>query len=84
MLVKITAIKSEEIWTNAFVADEDKVGDQVQATITLDDGTEFSAMDDNEDLAIENLREKVGGHYSAKKHIANLEINKAIGLNFFE
>lgn len=85
MLVKITAVKAEEIWTNAFVADEDKVGDQVRATITLDgDDVEISAMGDTEDLAAQNLRQKVSDHYSAKKYEADLEINKAIGLNFFE
>lgn len=83
MSVVITQVKSSEIWTNAFVADEDKIGDQVQATIKID-GKEISAMGNTEDEAIEGLREKVSDHYDAKKHIANLEINRAIGLNFFE
>lgn len=83
MSVKITAVKADEIAFNAFVADEDKVGDQVRATITVD-GVEINAMGDNEDLAIEALRQKVSDHYNAKKHEANLEINKAIGLRFFE
>lgn len=83
MTVTITAVKSKEIWTNAFVADEDKVGDQVRATIVID-GQEINAMGNTEDEAIESLRERVSAHYNAKKHEANLEINKAIGLNFFE
>lgn len=83
MSVKITVVKAEEVWTNFFVADEYKVGDQVQATIVID-GEEISAMGNTEDEAIEGLREKVSDHYNAKKHIANLEINEAIGLNFFE
>lgn len=81
--VTITTIKAEDIAFNAFLADQDKVGDQVQATITLDDQT-LSAMGDNEELAIEALRQKVSDYYNAKKHKANLEINKAIGLAFFE
>jgi len=83
MSVKITIVKANEIAFNAFVTDEDKVGDQVKVTITVD-GTEISAMGDNEDLTIETLRQKVSDHYNAKKHEANLEINKTIGLRFFE
>jgi len=83
MSVTITAVKADENIWNAFLADEDKVGDQLRATITVD-GKEINAMGDTEDEAIEELREKVSDHYSAKKHEANLEINKAIGLNFFE
>lgn len=83
MSVKITQVKaSENIW-NAFLADDDKIGDQVRATIVID-GLEISAMGDDEDLAVEELRQKVSDHYNAKKHVANLEINKAIGLKFFE
>jgi len=83
MSVKITTIKAQENTFNAFFADEDKVSDQVQAAIVID-GIKISAMGDNEDLAIEQLRQKVSDHYSAKKHNTNLEINKAIGHNFFE
>lgn len=83
MSVKITVVKSEKNAFNAFLADDDKIGDQVQVTVTVD-GKEISAMGNTKDEAIEAVREKVSDHYSAKKHIANLEINKAIGLNFFE
>lgn len=83
MSVKITAVKADDNWRNAFLADEDKVGDQVRATFLLE-GKEISAMGSTEDEAIAELRQKISDHYSRKKHIANLAINKAIGLNFFE
>jgi len=83
MTVKITTVKAGEMVFNNFVADEDKVGDKVRATIIVD-GQEINAMSNTEDEAIEELRKKVSDYYGAKKHIANLKINKAVGLNFFE
>jgi hypothetical protein len=83
MSVKITAVKAEEITFNTFLADEDKIGDQVRVTLIVDD-IEINAMADTEELAFAELREKVNDHYRAKAHQANLEINKTIGLNFFE
>ena len=41
-------------------------------------------MGDTKDEAIEELREEVSSYYNAQKHIKNLEINKAIGLHFFD
>lgn len=83
MSVKITAVKAEGNAFNAFFADDDKVGDQVEAAIVID-GQEIFATGNTKDEAIEGLREKVSDYYNAKKYEANLEINKAIGLNFFE
>lgn len=83
MSVTITTVKAQDNAFNAFLADDDKINDQVKATITID-GKEIGAMGNTEDEAIEELREKVSDYFSAKKHMANLEINKAIGLNFFE
>lgn len=83
MSVKIQVLKAEDDYRNSFLADEDKLGDQIIASITID-GEEFSAMGDNQEVAIENLRDSLKSHYYAKNHVAQLEINKAIGLYFFE
>lgn len=83
MSVKIEVLKAEDNYRNSFLADEDKLGDQVIASTSID-GKQFSAMGDNKEAAIENLRDSIKSHYYAKNHIAQLEINKAIGLRFFE
>lgn len=83
MSVKFQVLKAEDNYRNSFLADEDKLGDQIIASVTID-GKEFSAMGDDQEVAIENLRDSIKSHYYAKNHIANLEINKAIGLHFFE
>lgn len=83
MSVKTQALKAEDNFRNSFLADDDKLGDQVIASITID-GKEFSAMGDSEEVAIENLRDSIKAHYDARNHVAQLEINKAIGLHFFE
>lgn len=81
--VKITTVKAEEIAFNAFVADEDKVGDQVKATLTVD-GKEFNGMGDTKKSAIEALEDRINRHLNAQKHIAKIEIDKANGQYFFD
>jgi len=83
MPVKFQVLKAEGNFRNSFLVDEDKLGDQVIASINID-GKEFSAMGDNEEAAIEILRDSLKSHYYAKNHVAQLEIDKAIGLHFFE
>lgn len=83
MSVKIQVLKAGDNFINSFLADADKLGDQITASINID-GEEFSAMGDSEEVAIKNLRDSIKSHFSAKNHIAQLEINKAIGLRFFE
>ncbi len=75
--------KAEDNRLNTFLADEDKIPDQVVATLVID-GEEFNGLGDDEESAVLDLREKVDGYYNAKKHTANNEINKAIGLYFFD
>ncbi len=83
MSVKFTAVKVEEIAFNAFLADEDKVGGQTKATLTVD-GKEFNAMGDTKEEALADLQERINDHYNAQKHIAKIEIDKATGLYFFD
>jgi flagellar hook-associated protein FlgK len=83
MTVVISLLKASENCFNSFLADEDKVGDQVVASLVVN-GEEFNGLGDDREEAIEDLRERVNAHYNAQKHIAKVEIDKAIGQYFFE
>ena len=83
MSITYTVIKAEDNYRNSFLADEDKLGDQIVASITFD-GREFSGMGDTQEIAIEDLRDQIDGHFNAQKHIAKTEIDKAIGQYFFD
>lgn len=83
MTVKICTIKAEDNFRNWVLADDDKLGDQVMASMTLG-GRKFSAMGDSQDEAIKGLREVVNDHFNAEKVMAQGIIDKAIGIRFFE
>lgn len=68
---------------DVFLADEDKVGEQVRATMTTN-GKKCFGLGGNEEEALESLRDNVNNHYNAQRHVANLEINKANGEYFFD
>ena len=82
--LKVELVKAEDNYKNAFLAEEDQIGEQFQASMTLKDGVTVYGEGATEDKAIEELRERIKDHYNVLAHMENLEVNKAIGLKFFD
>jgi len=81
--VTIKTLKAENNCMNSFLADEDKIGDQVLAQVEIE-GKLFTGSGNTQDEAFENLKERVDGWYSAKAYIAKVEIDKANGQYYFD
>lgn len=83
MPVRIEVIRAEDNIYNAFLEDDYQIGNQIEASIEFD-GKNFFGRGNNQDAAIEELRDAINRHYNAKKHAANTEINKALGQLFHD
>ena len=83
MSVIFQVLKAEDNVLNRFVADEDKKGDQIIATLEFE-GEQFNGMGDTKDAALEDLCDKVSAYFNAQKNNALLEVNKALGQYFFD
>jgi len=81
--LQIEVLKAEDNYRNSYLADEDKICDQIMVSTTVET-KKFSALGDTQDEAIEDLRGRIADHYNAIKYVAQLEIDKAIGLHFHD
>lgn len=76
-------LKAEYNWENSFLDEADKFGDLMITTVVIDN-IEFHGRGVNEEQAVKNLKERINNYFNAKKHEANLKIDRAIEQYFFE
>lgn len=83
MQIKFETLRAQDNWRNAALADEDKIGDQIIATVEID-GQSFSGQAATQEEAVTDLKERVAAHFRAEAHKLLLEIDKADGRYFFD